>query len=515
LGLFVLLMTSGLGISLVAREDSFLRLSVGLSEALASFIVLVGVVSIVILLYRKFYMHGEFNFAYYMLLILSFALRMLLLLTSINLLTLVLRWEFLGVSRFFLINYYQRWERHNNSLVTLMTMRVGEVFLFITLRVLLMRNLGVNSHIYNMSWGLALITVAFTKRAQVPFRGWLPKAMRAPTPTRALVHSSTLVTAGLIIMMVYRDLLLRGASLTILRVTGFTTMVAGSLSAFFEMRVKRVVAYRTLSQMGLGVMVYGLGYFHYGLLNLISHGFAKRLLFMQVGYLIHMRHGQQNVRCWQRAGSVEGVMKVQLILSLLSLRGTSFFSGILRKEAFLGAMAVRGLYFFALAVIVLSVFITLVYRVIIYKSLFNSRGRRVLFFQGSVSALIATGIELLFVVGHFGWLRVNTLSSFKVHPTADLFVLLGVFVASIALAIFLRGGDKCLPVVGGLVGVLGSVQHYRWGKYLVPVGMLERSMVALNSLGHVWATASARKVGRLSTINMTVILLVILCMLAI
>jgi len=164
---------------------------------------------------------------------------------------------------------------------------------------------------------------------------------------------------------------------------------------------------------------------------------------------------------------------------------------------------------------VLSVFITLVYRVIIYKSLFNSRGRRVLFFQGSVSALIATGIELLFVVGHFGWLRVNTLSSFKVHPTADLFVLLGVFVASIALAIFLRGGDKCLPVVGGLVGVLGSVQHYRWGKYLVPVGMLERSMVTLNSLGHVWATASARKVGRLSTINMTVILLVILCMLAI
>jgi len=276
-----------------------------------------------------------------------------------------------------------------------------------------------------------------------------------------------------------------------------------------------VVAYRTLSQMGLGVIVYGLGYFHYGLLNLISHGFAKRLLFMQVGYLIHMRHGQQNVRCWQSAGSVEGVMKVQLILSLLSLGGTSFFSGMLRKEVFLGAIAVRGLYFFPLVVVVLSVFITLVYRVVIYKSLFNSRGRRVLFFQGSVSALVATGAELLFVVGHFGWLRENTLSSFKVHPTADLVVLLGVFVANIALAMFLRGGDKFLPVVSGLVGVLGSAQHYRWGKYLVPVRVLERSMVALNSLGHVWAIASARKVGSLSTINMTVVLLITAVMLAI
>jgi len=314
---------------------------------------------------------------------------------------------------------------------------------------------------------------------------------------------------------VYRDLLLRGPSLTILRVAGFTTMVAGSLLAFFEMRVKRVVAYRTLSQMGLGVMVYGLGYFHFGLLNLISHGFAKRLLFMQVGYLIHMRHGQQNVRCWQRAGAVEGVMKVQLILSLLSLGGTSFFSGMLRKEAFLGAITVRGLYFFPLVAMVLSVFMTLVYRVIIYKSLFNSRGRRALFFQGSVTALVATGAEIIFVVGHFGWLRVNTLSSFKVYPVADLIVLLGVFVANIALAIFLRSGDKYLPVVGGLVGVLRSVQHYRWGKYLVPVRVLERSLVALNSLGHVWAIASARKVGSLSTINMTVVLLITAVMLAI
>jgi NADH:ubiquinone oxidoreductase subunit 5 (subunit L)/multisubunit Na+/H+ antiporter MnhA subunit len=76
--------------------------------------------------------------------------------------------------------------------------------------------------------------------------------------------------------------------------SGFITMLLGRLIALSEKRVKKLVAYRTLSQMGLGIMVYGLGQFYIGYYNLISHGFAKRLLFMQVGYLIHVSSNQQN-----------------------------------------------------------------------------------------------------------------------------------------------------------------------------------------------------------------------------
>jgi NADH:ubiquinone oxidoreductase subunit 5 (subunit L)/multisubunit Na+/H+ antiporter MnhA subunit len=76
--------------------------------------------------------------------------------------------------------------------------------------------------------------------------------------------------------------------------SGFITILLGRLIALSEKRVKKLVAYRTLSQMGLGIMVYGLGQFHMGYYNLISHGFAKRLLFIQVGYLIHVSSNQQN-----------------------------------------------------------------------------------------------------------------------------------------------------------------------------------------------------------------------------
>jgi NADH:ubiquinone oxidoreductase subunit 5 (subunit L)/multisubunit Na+/H+ antiporter MnhA subunit len=122
----------------------------------------------------------------------------------------------------------------------------------------------------------------------------LPKAIRAPTPTSALVHRSTLVTAGLVLLITYRELIISKYILVFITFSGFITILLGSLMALSEKSVKKLVAYRTLSQIGLGIMVYGLGQFYIGYYNLISHGFAKRLLFIQVGYLIHVGSNQQN-----------------------------------------------------------------------------------------------------------------------------------------------------------------------------------------------------------------------------
>jgi NADH:ubiquinone oxidoreductase subunit 5 (subunit L)/multisubunit Na+/H+ antiporter MnhA subunit len=122
----------------------------------------------------------------------------------------------------------------------------------------------------------------------------LPKAIRAPTPTSALVHSSTLVTAGLVLLITYRELVINSYILMFITFAGFFTILLGSLIALREKRVKKLVAYRTLSQMGLGIIVYGLGQFYIGYYNLITHGFAKSLLFIQVGYLIHVGSNQQN-----------------------------------------------------------------------------------------------------------------------------------------------------------------------------------------------------------------------------
>ena len=132
--------------------------------------------------WSSFYIRGEERKIYFILLTLLFALRILLLLYRNRYLLLFLGWEGLGITSYLLIRWYQRWERVNNSIFTYLTIRVGDL-LFL---------LRIFFHPL-----LLLFLLGSTKRATFPFIRWLPKAIRAPTPIRALVHRSTLVTAGI------------------------------------------------------------------------------------------------------------------------------------------------------------------------------------------------------------------------------------------------------------------------------------------------------------------------------
>jgi len=150
-----------------------------------------------------------------------------------------------------------------------------------------------------------------------------------------LVHSSTLVTAGLVLVIVYSELIINSYMLLLILISGFLTMSYGRVLALVESSIKRIVAYSTLSQIGVRMITVGFGRLTSGLASLISHGLAKSILFIQVGYLIHRSMGQHNVRGWQITGSVEGLMRIQLICSLFSLCGTMFFGGMETKEAIL------------------------------------------------------------------------------------------------------------------------------------------------------------------------------------
>lgn len=272
-------------------------LGVYLNPTLNTFIFLVIFVSMLILLYIKYYIVKELNFYRYMITMLVFIRRMVSLLTSLTFITILISWEILGVSSFLLIFYYNTWESQANAIVTIITIRVGEFCLFLSISLMLIINLiNLAFYFYRSLSYIFFIIFSFTKRAQYPFRRWLPKAIRAPTPTRALVHSSTLVTAGLVVIVTYREILITGRLLLVLIVGGTVTIIMGRCLAVFERRVKKVVAYSTLSQIGLATIVFGLGNFHVGLLNLVSHGFAKSLLFIQVGYVIHIINLQQNTR---------------------------------------------------------------------------------------------------------------------------------------------------------------------------------------------------------------------------
>ena len=183
--------------------------------------------------------------------------------------------------------------------------------------------------------GFFLILAGFTKSAQFPFSGWLPKAMRAPTPVRALVHSSTLVTAGLILMMNFVNLVLGYFLSMFVIFGGLLTMVFSSICALVEQDMKKVVALSTLSQMGFSIMTLGLGLNFISLLHLVSHALFKSCLFMQVGVFIHCLRGQQDSRDYSGLGGGLYFIQLQMLVTLFCLCGLIFSSGSVTKDIIL------------------------------------------------------------------------------------------------------------------------------------------------------------------------------------
>lgn len=206
-----------------------------------------------------------------------------------------------------------------------------------------------------------LILTAFTKRAQFPFSSWLPKAMRAPTPVSSLVHRSTLVTAGLILLINFNFLLFNKFRMIILLIFGSFTMFFSSISALLEEDMKKVVALRTLSQIGFSILTLGLGLYFISFIHLVRHALFKSCLFIQVGYIIHCSFGQQDSRSYSNNGNFPTFMQLQLLITLFCLCGIIFSSGAVSKDFILELFYSNNYYIFFVFIFFLSVFLTFGY----------------------------------------------------------------------------------------------------------------------------------------------------------
>lgn len=182
---------------------------------------------------------------------------------------------------------------------TVLTNRLGDFFLFVFFSLCFFSSFYFFSFSYVCCYSsLFLVLAAFTKSAQYPFSGWLPKAMSAPTPVSSLVHRSTLVTAGLVLLINYSVLTINVFISSLILLVGIFTMFFSSVSALYEDDLKKVVALSTLSQMGFSMVTFGLGLNFVCLLHLLSHALFKSCLFIQVGYIIHCSFGQQDGRSY-------------------------------------------------------------------------------------------------------------------------------------------------------------------------------------------------------------------------
>jgi len=286
-----------------------------------------------VLIFCSYYIGGEINIIYFIVVLLIFVGRIFFLNFRNNSFSILLSWDLLGISSFFLVLFYNNWDRCRGAINTVLTNRVGDYFLFLfvalyffgTFRFFFIR-------IFYFSLIIVLVLAGFTKRAQFPFSGWLPKAIRAPTPVRSLVHSRTLVTAGLILIINFNILLLTGSVSFFILVLGLLTIFFSSLTALVEEDMKKVVALSTLSQIGFAALTIGLGLRFIRLLHLLRHALFKRCLFIQVGFIIHCSFSQQDGRNYGNLNNLPFYIQLQMLVTLFCLCGLIFRRGAVTKD---------------------------------------------------------------------------------------------------------------------------------------------------------------------------------------
>nr|YP_003934989.1 NADH dehydrogenase subunit 5 [Thrinchus schrenkii]ACZ55609.1 NADH dehydrogenase subunit 5 [Thrinchus schrenkii] len=300
-------------------------------------------ISSLVIYYSEDYMSGEKNMNRFIIIVLMFILSMGFLIISPNLISILLGWDGLGLVSYCLVIYYQNVKSYSAGMLTALSNRIGDVAILISIAWML--NFGSWNYIYyynfiSNSFEMKLITglvilAAMTKSAQIPFSSWLPAAMAAPTPVSALVHSSTLVTAGVYLLIRFSPMLELYNFGWFLLLIGCMTMFMAGLGANFEFDLKKIIALSTLSQLGLMMSILAMGYPKLAFFHLLTHALFKALLFMCAGSMIHNLSDTQDIRFM---GSIVYFMPLTSVcfnVSSLSLCGMPFLAGFYSKDLIL------------------------------------------------------------------------------------------------------------------------------------------------------------------------------------
>nr|YP_009756915.1 NADH dehydrogenase subunit 5 [Batillaria attramentaria]QIM14725.1 NADH dehydrogenase subunit 5 [Batillaria attramentaria] len=273
-------------------------------------------------------------------LVMLFVLSMNFLVFIPSLPALLLGWDGLGIVSFALVIYYQNTKSLGAGMLTVLANRVGDVMILLSIAMLVLTgywSVMISWDFYLSSWlALSIMIAGMTKSAQIPFSAWLPAAMAAPTPVSALVHSSTLVTAGVFLLIrFYSSLILWDFFKPSLLLISVLTLLMAGIGANYENDLKKVIALSTLSQLGVMMMALAMGTTHLALFHLYTHALFKALLFLCAGAIIHASSNNQDVR-------YSGLMYKHLPFTVtcmnvanLSLCGAPFLSGFYSKDLIL------------------------------------------------------------------------------------------------------------------------------------------------------------------------------------
>nr|QGZ08668.1 NADH dehydrogenase subunit 5 [Nerita albicilla] len=305
-----------------------------------SFSCVVCLISACVMFFTSSYMSADPFLTRFVWLVMLFVLSMNILVFVPSIISLLLGWDGLGIVSFALVIYYQNMKSLAAGMVTALANRIGDVLLLISIAIC------ANEANWNMMliWEnsmfpwlcLCIMVGAMTKSAQIPFSAWLPAAMAAPTPVSALVHSSTLVTAGIFILIRFYYLLAAWPLFNFLALfIGTITLLMAGIGANHEHDLKKIIALSTLSQLGVMMLSLGLGAWNLTLFHLYTHALFKALLFLCAGAIIHNNSNVQDIRSFGALAPQMPLTITCLNIANLALCGAPFLSGFYSKDLIL------------------------------------------------------------------------------------------------------------------------------------------------------------------------------------
>nr|AWH98425.1 NADH dehydrogenase subunit 5 [Conus spurius] len=305
-----------------------------------SFSNVVCLISGCVMMFSSSYMSHDPFLKRFTWLVMLFVLSMNLLVFIPSLPALLLGWDGLGIVSFALVIYYQNMKSLGAGMITVLANRIGDVMILISIGLLVLQGHWLIISIWDFhlsAWLSLTITIAaMTKSAQIPFSSWLPAAMAAPTPVSALVHSSTLVTAGVFLLIRFFPFLEKfyGFKMGLLFISVLTLLMAG-IGANCENDLKKVIALSTLSQLGVMMMSLAMSMPFLALFHLYTHALFKALLFLCAGMIIHNSANNQDIRYMGTLFSQLPLTVTCMNIANLSLCGAPFLSGFYSKDLIL------------------------------------------------------------------------------------------------------------------------------------------------------------------------------------